>query len=500
MTAQNADQLEATAGELGIGVETQDRHHKSSGLSPAIVTGIVGFADVVIIFAIGIGLGFGYVDGIGGSFALYFANITVNALFIVGLFYFFGLYDFDAILAPGSRIGKVIGVCVFVFMTMIVWAFALKISAEFSRVWFFSCLIGQTILISLFRLGIRSHIRNRAQAGEIARRIAIVGHTAQAGRFIGTLQSADTPWNEVIGVFDDRQDDKRIDDYPGGEPVLGTIEDLISYARRHRVDDIVIALPWNAVDRLLSVIERLRELPVNVRLAVDMIHYEFPTREATTLAGIPLLDVAPKPLADWDVVLKTIEDKVLATMALIVFSPLMALIAFAIKLDSPGPILFRQKRYGFNNQLIEVYKFRSMYNEARDDDAARLTTRNDPRVTRLGALLRRTSLDELPQIFNVLAGNMSMVGPRPHAKSAKAGTRLYPEVVDQYAARHRVKPGITGWAQVNGWRGETDTEEKLVRRVQHDVYYIENWSLWLDIRILVLTVCPSSYKMEQMAT
>jgi lipopolysaccharide/colanic/teichoic acid biosynthesis glycosyltransferase len=166
----------------------------------------------------------------------------------------------------------------------------------------------------------------------------------------------------------------------------------------------------------------------------------------------------------------------------------MVLTALAIKLDSKGSILFRQKRYGFNNELIEVFKFRSMYTDQSDIKADKLVTKNDPRVTRVGRFIRKTSLDELPQLFNVVfKGNLSLVGPRPHAVNAKADNRLYDHVVDGYFARHKVKPGITGWAQINGWRGETDTEEKIQQRVQHDLFYIENWSILLDFYILVVT-------------
>jgi lipopolysaccharide/colanic/teichoic acid biosynthesis glycosyltransferase len=166
----------------------------------------------------------------------------------------------------------------------------------------------------------------------------------------------------------------------------------------------------------------------------------------------------------------------------------MALIAVAIKLDSRGPVLFRQKRYGFNNELIEVYKFRSMYDDQADFTASKLVTKNDPRVTRVGRVIRKASLDELPQLFNVvIKGNLSLVGPRPHAVNAKAEQRLYDEAVDGYFARHRVKPGITGWAQVNGWRGETDTHEKLQNRVEHDLFYIENWSVLFDLYIVART-------------
>ena len=174
-------------------------------------------------------------------------------------------------------------------------------------------------------------------------------------------------------------------------------------------------------------------------------------------------------------------------MALILLAPLMAAIALAIKFDSKGPVLFRQKRQGFNNELIDVLKFRSMYVDQADADANRLVTKDDPRVTRVGRFLRKASLDELPQLINVLKGDLSLVGPRPHALKAKAENKLYSEVVDGYFARHRVKPGVTGWAQISGWRGETDTEEKIHRRVEHDLYYIENWSVMFDLYICLMT-------------
>jgi lipopolysaccharide/colanic/teichoic acid biosynthesis glycosyltransferase len=166
----------------------------------------------------------------------------------------------------------------------------------------------------------------------------------------------------------------------------------------------------------------------------------------------------------------------------------MLLIALAIKLDSKGPIFFKQRRFGFNNKMVEIWKFRSLYVEQSDATAARLVMKNDPRVTRVGRFIRKTSLDELPQLFNVVFfGTLSLVGPRPHTAYSRAGEHLYDEAVDGYYARHRVKPGITGWAQVNGWRGETDSQEKLQHRVEHDLYYIENWSILFDLYILMRT-------------
>jgi exopolysaccharide biosynthesis polyprenyl glycosylphosphotransferase len=186
--------------------------------------------------------------------------------------------------------------------------------------------------------------------------------------------------------------------------------------------------------------------------------------------------------------MKWLFDKIIGSLILIAALPIMALVALAIKLDSRGPVLFKQNRYGFNNDLISVYKFRSMYTDKTDVSASNLVTKDDPRVTRVGRFIRKASLDELPQLFNVVfKGNLSLVGPRPHAVNAKAEARLYAEAVDGYFARHRVKPGITGWAQINGWRGETDTHEKIQKRVEHDLYYIENWSVLLDLQILART-------------
>jgi Undecaprenyl-phosphate glucose phosphotransferase len=243
-----------------------------------------------------------------------------------------------------------------------------------------------------------------------------------------------------------------------------------------------------AEQRLVQLLKTLWVLPVDIRLWARSSRLRFRPRAYSYVGSLPFLDLFDKPIADWDRVAKACFDRVVGGILLVLFAPLMLAVALAIKLDSPGPALFRQKRYGFNNELIEVFKFRSMYTHMTDQNAAKLTTRDDPRVTRVGRFIRKTSLDELPQLINVaIKGNLSLVGPRPHALQAKAADRLYEQVVDGYFARHRVKPGITGWAQVSGWRGETDTSEKLQHRVEHDLYYIENWSVIFDLYILALT-------------
>src|SRR5205814_7254319 len=229
----------------------------------------------------------------------------------------------------------------------------------------------------------------------------------------------------------------------------------------------------------------LRRLPVDLRLSAEPIAGALPIRGISEVGTVPMLDVAERPLKNWNALAKLIEDKVLGVLLLLLFAPLMALVALLIRLDSRGPVLFVQERFGFNNNVIRVLKFRTMYIERGDVTGAERTVPNDPRVTRVGRLLRTLSLDELPQLINVVRGDMSLVGPRPHAVAMRAGDRLYCEAVEQYLHRHRVKPGITGWAQVNGLRGEVDTLEKARARVAHDLYYIEHWSPWLDLRILL---------------
>ena len=188
-----------------------------------------------------------------------------------------------------------------------------------------------------------------------------------------------------------------------------------------------------------------------------------------------------------DQFMKNTLDRAIALIAIVLLSPIMLAVALAVRFESKGPIFFRQKRFGFNNELVQVFKFRSMYTDMSDASASKLVTKGDPRVTKVGRIIRKTSLDELPQLFNVLQGQLSLVGPRPHATQAKAAGTLYDQVIDGYFSRHKVKPGITGWAQINGWRGETDTHEKLEQRVKHDLDYIDRWSLALDLYILAKT-------------
>ena len=268
----------------------------------------------------------------------------------------------------------------------------------------------------------------------------------------------------------------------------GSAAKAASTAAQGLIDQVVVALPWAAERRLQDVMARLVLTPVKVRLAPDLVSFTFARRPVVILGDVPVMTLFDRPISGLSSIIKAIEDKLLTALILVAASPIMALAALAVRLDSPGPILFRQPREGFNNRSFHCFKFRTMYDERLEYRNITQASRDDPRITRVGRFLRRTSIDELPQLFNVLMGDMSLVGPRPHAASTRAGGRLFSDVVQSYAARHKVKPGITGWAQVCGWRGETDTEEKLIKRFEHDLYYIENWSIWLDLYILVRTV------------
>ncbi|HEY9549205.1 MAG TPA: undecaprenyl-phosphate glucose phosphotransferase, partial [Kiloniellaceae bacterium] len=337
--------------------------------------------------------------------------------------------------------------------------------------------------LALGRIALRHWVQGLSVAGRFANRTVIVGAGDQGQRLADYLQRHGDADTRLVGFADDRA--TRVPQQSDGLPLLGTVSDLIAMIRHDQVDQVIVALPWTADQRLRVVVGKLEKTPVPIRLAPDVAAFSFPDRRFVTVGRLPMMQLFERPISGWSFVAKTLEDRLLAVALLLAFSPLLAAIAVAIKLESPGPVLFRQKRYGFNHNLFECWKFRTMHHHMTDADAAVLTRRDDARVTRVGRFLRRTSLDELPQLINVLKGDMSLVGPRPHATAAKAAGRLYEEAVDAYAARHRVKPGITGWAQVNGWRGETDTVEKIQRRVEYDLFYIENWSLALDLRILL---------------
>ncbi|MDH3279871.1 MAG: undecaprenyl-phosphate glucose phosphotransferase [Gammaproteobacteria bacterium] len=455
---------------------------RSAPISPAIISGLVGLTDGILVFVCGFLVFLAYVGWGGNKQFVYLAALSISTVATVTAFYVANLYDFDSITRPTQRIGRIVFTCCVVFLVLVALTFGFKISTQFSRVWAFSWFVSATLSICIARTWLYLLLRKQAQNGRLTRNVVIVGGGEQAKRLISQVEKSDEPWNVIVGVFDDRAE--RVGDEVMGYQVLGNVGNLLSYARENRVDDVVVALPWHADNRLCDIISRLKELPVHVRLGADLVGFMYPGRNYSSLGGVAMLDVAYKPLSGWKLVAKDLEDLILSILLIVLLAPFMLLMALAIKLESKGPALFRQQRYGFNNQVFSVLKFRTMYHDRPPDEGVPQATRDDPRVTRIGKLLRRTSLDELPQLFNVFQGTMSLVGPRPHAVEHN---QYYAALVGGYFARHRVKPGLTGWAQVHGLRGETETPEKMKARVKYDMDYIENWSLLLDLQIVVMT-------------
>jgi len=319
-------------------------------------------------------------------------------------------------------------------------------------------------------------------SGLLLRRAVIAGGGEHAERLIRGLAKRPDCDVRLFGIFDDRSD-ARSPPQVLGIPKIGGYDDLIAFARRSEIDMVIISLPLEAEERINWLLAKLRVLPVEVRLSAFSEDYAFAPR-----AGDPLISALRGSFLPERRIVKRVFDIAFASIALMLLSPVMVCAALAIRMESGGPVLFRQKRHGYNDRVIEVLKFRSMYPDTMDPLARRVVTRNDPRVTRVGRFLRRSSIDELPQLFNVLRGELSLVGPRPHAVDAlSSGQERFSTMVDSYSARHRLPPGLTGWAQIHGFRGEVDSPEKLRARFEHDLHYIENWSIWLDARILFRT-------------
>ncbi|ETR75364.1 UDP-phosphate glucose phosphotransferase [Afipia sp. P52-10] len=457
-------------------------------ISPVVITGLVRVADFLLISLIGIALYVSYVvrgSGFSSSYVLAIFGVAATAVIF---FQAADMYDVQIFRGQLRQMTRMISSWSFVFLLFIGISFFAKVGDTISRVWLSSFyLVGLALLIG-GRLMLRSLVRRWGREGRLDRRTVIVGADENGEQLIRALNAqADDSDIHVLGVFDDRNDDRAMDTC-AGSPKLGKIDDIVEFARRTRVDLVLFALPISAEGRILEILKKLWVLPVDIRLSAHTNKLRFRPRSYSYLGEVPTLDVFEQPITDWDLVMKSLFDRVVGGIALLALSPLLLLVAIAIKLDSRGPVFFKQKRFGFNNERIDVFKFRSLYHEMADPSASKVVTKDDPRVTRVGRFIRKTSIDELPQLINVVfKGNLSLVGPRPHAVQQKLQNQLLDEAVDGYFARHRVKPGITGWAQINGWRGEVDTPEKIQRRVEFDLYYIENWSVLFDAYILLKT-------------
>lgn len=416
-----------------------------------------------------------------------FARHSLAGALVAGIYLFlqlfYGLGDPQWLTKLRQRAIKSLQLFAIAASVLLIMAFALKISDDFSRAWtarFVSlgafCVLLGHVLVRVTRKRFLDTL-----AGE---RVALYSFTPDSLDIAGQFVRPSSLYR-LVGIYDDRRERR-----PGtcaDLPCEGSLQNLIEDAQAGLIDSVIICLDIHAKERVRYLLRKLSAASVTVSFAPLLQFEDTLSLNPRTVGGMVVADLAQRPLSRWAGTTKWLEDKVIAGLGLLVFAPVILVIAILIKVTSKGPVFFRQPRFGFNNQPFHLFKFRSMYVDQQDISGAQRTQRGDPRVTPVGRFLRRTSLDEIPQLMNVLRGEMSIVGPRPHAVEMRVNDALYHERYSDYASRHRVKPGLTGWAQINGSRGEVDTHEKARRRILLDLYYIRNWSLPLDLWIILCT-------------
>jgi len=384
--------------------------------------------------------------------------------------------------------------CVAVFAALIAFESVPGVRVPLSGPLLVIWLSGSMAGVVAMRLGFATAVRLGLNTGLYRKPVALIGATPVALQLARRFDPGLRRPIKLLGVFDDRGA-SREDHVPR---VDGTISELISLVQAGAVAHILLTLPASASQRIDEIVDRLRSLAVDVTLVRDDAKFATSMSVDAPRAGAPAQMLLERPLKGSASFLKALQDKVVSAAMLVLFAPLMAVIALAIRLESEGPIIFRQERYGLNNRTMMVFKFRTMHHAATDHRGARQVSVGDTRVTRVGRFLRRSSLDELPQLFNVLRGDMSIVGPRPHPLGMLTEGRLCEEIVPAYACRHRVRPGLTGWAQIHGFRGPVLTVKSLEERIKYDNYYIENISLLMDLKILLLTPVHILFSSEAM--
>jgi len=442
-------------------------------------------AEAMMIFGLGLAIAEIYVRGwLGVEVYLgqYLAPLVLVPLLSIAYQRNRKLTDFTSICRFSATIGRVFLSLILAFATVIVLGFMAGIANDFSRVWYVSWLLATGGLVLVARAVAARLFQRMAASGFIRKTIAIYGDDALGGELADEIEDAGLGIR-IAGRFGPRQAQGTPCDVSCVSCADGDIDELVAFGQNHHLDTIIVAtnaLPQKDLEKLLIA---LSVLPAEVQLYLGFGNGSIPIRGVSSLNQLRLLDIQRKPISDWGFLAKTIEDYAVATVSLILFAPVLIGAAIAIKLDSKGPVFFRQRRHGFNHEVINVFKFRTM-RVMEDGDAFRQAVRGDPRVTRVGRFLRKTSIDELPQLFNVLMGDMSVVGPRPHPIALND---QYAGILAKYETRHRVKPGITGWAQINGFRGPTDEPELMKKRIEYDLEYIEKWSVWMDLKILAAT-------------
>ena len=367
------------------------------------------------------------------------------------------------------------------FLVLTGMLFALKVGAQYSRLWIGTWFTLAAALLALGHVALRVALRWLRNRGYNVRTVCLVGDGETAARLRELAGSRASLGFRVVAWFGVHEQP-----HAARAERVGVLSELKDYAESAQVDEVWVAVPLREEEILRGTFRALHHSTANIRYAPDLYGYELLNHAVTEIGGVTMMDMSVSPMEGVNRLVKRLEDLLLGSLFLLVASPVMLLIALGVKLDSPGPVLFRQRRIGWSGREFVIYKFRSMREHVEPlQGYLEQASREDPRTTRFGRFLRRTSLDELPQLINVLQGRMSLVGPRPHAVEHH---QLYIDQVPSYAARHMVKPGITGYAQIAGYRGETETPEKMRRRVEYDMLYIQKWSLGLDIKILFLTV------------
>lgn len=450
-------------------------YHQS--LSPKMITDMMALADMALIVIAAIIAKYIYIDGVlgvQGNDAMYALPALFCAVLSFVLMRKCRLYESFTSGNIHIRIGGLFSALCLAFLLLIFAGYIFKISFHYSRIWIFSWFLLSFCFILAERLFARNFVSRLAHLGLFRKKVAIIGADDIGQELFDTL-SENYKEVSVLGLYSDQEKEKT--------DKVGSLDELISFGQENEIDQVIIALPMSEDDRIAQIVAKLQVLPIDVQLCPARTSFRVPLKGIDYLGNVELFLVNKKPIEGWGYLFKSIADYILGAIAMVIFAPVFLVIAAAIKLDSPGPILFSQRRHGYNHQVIHVLKFRTMA-VMEDGDQVRQAQKNDSRVTRVGRFLRKTSLDELPQLYNVLRGEMSLVGPRPHAL---VHNQYYSEMLERYANRHKVKPGITGWAQINGYRGPTDNPDDMRKRAELDLYYIDNWSLWMDFKILVAT-------------
>ena len=402
-----------------------------------------------------------------------------TGIFIVALNQFNGLYHSwrgrsllqDAVILIKSWL--------LVWVLVITLIFLLKISDQFSRFVLTAWFLSAPLVLILYRMTLRFLLTSLYENNIFTKNAAIYGSGYGSSQLSDILSKNTWLGYRIVNVFDDSPDSRHNTNIAGG------ITELITLAKSGDIQTVYIALPMERGNEIRQLLNGLSDTTVTVKYIPDFFSFDLLNASMSTVDGIPIINIYDTPLNDpAKAFVKRLEDVIFSILILFLIIPILLIIAASIKLSSSGPVIFKQKRYGLNGKDINIYKFRTM-NSLDDGEFIKQATKNDKRITKLGAFLRKTSLDELPQFINVLKGEMSIVGPRPHAVTHN---EEYRKIIPTYMQRHLVKPGITGWAQINGWRGETDTLEKMQKRIACDLYYINHWNVWMDIKIIILTV------------